>query len=382
MEPYNEPKILIIAGEASGDLHGENLVSALKAGKKELRFTGMGGARMRRAGVETFFDIERTGAMGLFENFGNLWHYLAIYHKLKSEIKSRRYDAVILIDYPTINLRLAACGKRIGCPVYYFISPQIWAWRKGRIRDIRRRVKKMFVVLPFEEKLYRDAGVDVQFVGHPFVELVKPTVSFEDARHEFGIPENSPVVGLMPGSRMNEIDTLLDVMLASARIIRNRIPDCRFILPVADTIQPSIIESRLGENPLAVKVVTSRNYDVMNISDCLVMASGSATLEAGILGRPMVIIYKLHPLTYQLARHLVKVDNFGLVNLAARERVVPELLQGDVIPEKIAVEVLRYLNEPEHANRTRDRLLKISKTLGEPGVGKRTARAILDDLGL
>ena len=375
-------RILIVAGEASGDIHGEQLVRALKKRYRKLQFFGMGGAKMRRAGVETFFDIKRTGAMGLFENFGNIFYYLSIYRELKSKIENCNYDAIILIDYPTLNLRLAAHGKRVGCPVYYFISPQIWAWRKTRIRVISQRVKKMFVVLPFEEKIYREADVDVEFVGHPFVELVKPELSVEGAKKEFGLSTDVPVVGLLPGSRVNEVNSLLDTMLSSAEIIKKEIPNCQFILPVAETIKYDLIQRQLGENPLNVKVIERRNYDAMNVSDCLVIASGSATLEAGILGRPMVIVYKLHPLTHLIAKWLVEVDHFGLINLTAGERVVPELLQREVTPDRIAKEVLRYLKDPQHAFKVSERLLKIRYALGKPGVAQRTANAILGDLGL
>jgi len=378
----NTPNILIVAGEESGDLHGSHLVEALKTLCPGVSFRGMGGVKMRRAGVQTFFDIDRMGAVGLVETPGNIAHYLKVYCKLTTEIVGNKYDAAILIDYPTLNLRLAKKCKRVNCPVFYFISPQIWAWRGGRIKDIRRDVSKMLVLFPFEETLYREAGVNVDFVGHPFIETVRPTLPPAEALRKFGLQPGLPTVGLLPGSRKNEIDSLLHVMLEAAGRIRNEIRDCRFLLPVADSVDPDDIRRQLQANPLDIRVVTGSNYDAMNCCDFLITASGSATLEAGLLGTPMVIVYKLNPLTYWLARRLVKIDHFGLVNIVAGERVVPELLQAAVTPGNIAREALRILKNPELSRNVRDKLAGIGRSLGAPGAARRAAASIAADLHL
>jgi len=372
------PHFLIIAGEASGDLHGSNLVSALKVFLPHARFTGMGGSRMREVGVDTLFGIERMGTVGIVEVLGEFDHYYKVYRTLMKEIASRRYDAIILIDYPTLNLRLAKQGRCFDCPVFFFISPQIWAWRKGRIRDIQKSVRKMFVILPFEEKLYLDAGVDAEFLGHPFIDMVHPSRPREESREKYSLNAGVKTIGLLPGSRINEVNSLLDVMIQAAGKIRRELGSCQFLLPIADSINPDLIRQRLGANPLGIQLIQGETYDVMNSCDTLIIASGSATLEAGILGCPMVIVYKLNPLTHWLARLLIKIPLVGLVNIVAGEEVVPELIQHKVTAENISSEVLAMLRTPEKEQAVRERLLKIKKSLGEPGVMKLIAKRIAD----
>lgn len=374
-KPYH---YLVVAGEASGDLHGSNLISALKVLQPLARFSGMGGSRMREVGVETLFGIERMGTVGVIEVLGEFDHFYKVYRALMKEIASRKYDAVILIDYPTLNLRLAKQGRRFDCPVLFFISPQIWAWRKGRIKDIRKSVRKMFVILPFEEKLYLDAGVDAEFLGHPFIDMVHPSRSREESQVKYSLEPGIKTIGILPGSRMNEINSLLDVMVEAADRIRNELGSCQFLLPIADSIDPDLIRERLGSNPLGVQLIQGEAYDVMNICDTVIIASGSATLEAGILGCPMVIVYKLNPLTYWMARLLIKIPLVGLVNIVAGEEVVPELIQDKVTAENISAEVLALLRDPEKEQAVRERLLKIKKSLGEPGVMKVVAKRIAD----
>ena len=367
---------LIIAGEASGDLHGSMLVSEIKTCLPEARFTGMGGARMQKAGVDRFFGIERMGAVGFVEVLWDFVHYYNVYQTLMKQIATRSYDAVILIDYPTLNLRLAKQARRFDCPVFFFISPQIWAWRKGRIRTIRESVSKMFVILPFEEKLYLDAGVDAEFLGHPFVDLVRPSRTREESQKKYSLSPKLKTIGLLPGSRMNEVNSLLGVMVQAAEKILSELGSCRFLLPVADSIDPDLIRKRLGDNPLGIQLLEGQSYDVMNSCDMLIIASGSATLEAGIIGCPMVIIYKLNPLTYFLAKLLVNAPLVGLVNIVAEEEVVPELIQNKVTAENISAEVLAVLRAPEKEKAIRERLLKIKNTLGKPGVMKVVAKRI------
>ena len=375
-----EPHFLIIAGEASGDLHGAKLVQALLDAYPKARFTGMGGGRMRDAGVNTLFGIERMGAVGLVEIFSDLGHYFGVYRALMKEIASLKYTAVILIDYPTLNLRLAKHSRKHSCPVYYFISPQIWAWRKGRIKDIRKSVHKMFVVLPFEEKMYQEAGVDAEFLGHPFIDVVHPTRTRGDNLEKFALDSHKKIVGLLPGSRMNEITSLLDEMLLAAEKVKREMGECQFLLSVADTIDPVLIQKKLGSNPLDIKILKGETYNVMNTCDALIIASGSATLEAGIIGCPMVIIYKLSPLTYWLALMLINTPYYGLVNIVAGESVVPELIQSKANAENIAAEILKLLKNPEYCQEVRARLLLVRKNLGRPGVMKAVAASMVDSL--
>ena len=375
-----EPHFLIIAGEASGDLHGAKLVQALLDAYPKARFTGMGGGRMRDAGVNTLFGIERMGAVGFVEIFSDFGHYFGVYRALVKEIASLKYTAVILIDYPTLNLRLAKHSRKHSCPVYYFISPQIWAWRKGRIKDIRKSVHKMFVVLPFEEKMYQEAGVDAEFLGHPFIDVVHPTRTRGDNLEKFALDSHKKIVGLLPGSRMNEITSLLDEMLLAAEKVKREMGECQFLLPVADTIDPVLIQKKLGSNPLDIKILKGETYNVMNTCDALIIASGSATLEAGIIGCPMVIIYKLSPLTYWLALMLINTPYYGLINIVAGESVVPELIQSKANAENIAAEILKFLKNPEYCHEVQNRLLLVRKNLGRPGVMKAVAASMVDSL--
>ena len=369
-------RFLIVAGEASGDLHGSGLVHALKILQPNCRFSGLGGKRMRGEGVETFFDIGRMGAVGVVEVLSDLSHYWNVYRVLAGEIRSGKYDAVILIDYPTLNLRLARQCRKHGCRVFFFISPQVWAWRKGRIKDIRRTVDKMFVLFPFEEEMYNKEGVSAEFLGHPFVETVRPTMSREEAIQEFSLDPERKTIGLLPGSRNNEIQFLLDLMIDSAGEIRKEIKDSQFILPVADTLDPEIIRRRLKSNPLDIRVVTGKSYDVMNCCDYLIVASGSATLEAGLMGCPMVIVYRLKWITYWLARLLLNTKVYGLVNIVAGEKVVPELIQNKATAKNVADEALKVLDDPEKHRILRSRLFQVRGSLGEPGVMDRVAGRI------
>jgi lipid-A-disaccharide synthase len=375
-------QILIVAGEASGDLHGGHLVRELKTLYPQLKFEGVGGKHMQDAGVSTLYDISRMGGMGLFEFVNGLWHHVEIYRKLSREIAKGKYRAAILINYPFFNLKLAKVCKQWDCPALFYISPQVWASRKGRVNTIRETVSKMYVILPFEEEIFREAQVDVEYLGHPFIDIVQPQVAREEALQEFGLDPAIKTVGLLPGSRMSEINYLLEDMVGAARILRKELGQCQFLLPVADSIDPELIRQRLGDNSLNIKMVSGRNYDVMNCSDALIMASGSSTLEAGLFTVPMVIIYRIHPLTYFLAKFLTNITHFGLINIVAEEEVVPELLNEQVTPERIASEVLKILKDPEQARAVRNRLQKVRASLGEPGVVKRIARSMANSMNL
>jgi len=375
-------QILIVAGEASGDLHGGHLVRALKAQHPQLQFEGVGGKHMQDAGVSTLYDISRMGGMGLFEFVNGLWHHIEIYRKISREIAKGKYRAAILINYPFFNLKLAKVCKQWNCPALFYISPQVWASRKGRVNTIRETVSKMYVILPFEEEIFREARVDVEYLGHPFIDIVRPQVSREEALQEFGLDPAVKTVGLLPGSRMSEINYLLDDMVGAARIIQKELGKCQFLLPVADSIDPELIRQKLGDNPLGIKMLTGRNYDVMNCSDALIMASGSSTLEAGLFTVPMVIVYKVHPLTYFIARFFTDITRFGLVNIVAEKEVVPELLNEQVTSERIAAEILKVLKDPEQARAVRDRLQEVRASLGTPGVVARIARSMADSMNL
>lgn len=382
MASSDSDQILIVAGEASGDLHGGHLVRAMKAQHPQLQFEGVGGKHMQEAGVSTLYDISRMGGMGLFEFVSGMWHHITIFRKLSREIAKGKYRAAILINYPFFNLKLAKVCKQWNCPALFYISPQVWASRMGRVNTIRETVSKMYVILPFEEKIFRDAQVEVEYLGHPFIDIVKAPLTRDQAFREFGLDPAVKTVGLLPGSRMSEINYLLDDMVGAAGIIQKELGQCQFLLPVADSIDPELIRSKLGGNSLGIRIVTGRNYDVMNCSDTLIMASGSSTLEAGLFTVPMVIIYKVHPLTYFIAKFMTTITHFGLINIVAGEGVVPELLNEQVTPERVAAEALQVLQNPQQADKVRQRLQQVRDSLGKPGVVERVARSMAESMKL
>ncbi len=375
-------RVLIVAGEASGDLHGGHLVQALRKRSPGVEYEGVGGKNMRDAGVRTLFDIDRMGGMGLFEFFGTLWHHLQVFRRLSAKIRQGHYHAAILINYPVFNLKLAKVCRQAGCPALFYIGPQIWASRSGRIHAIRENVTKMYVILPFEEQIYKEANVPVEFFGHPFIDLARPQKSREEFLKELDLDPEIKTVGLMPGSRMSEVNYLFDDMVKAARIIREKLGACQFLLPVAPTIDPETLRQKLQDNPLNIKILSGDNYEVMNASDYLILASGSATLEAGLLGCPMVIIYKVHPLTYFIAMFFTHITHFGLVNIVAGEGVVPELLNEQVAPERIADEALQVLENPERMQAIRSRLDEVRQSLGAPNVIQRIAQNMIETMNL
>lgn len=373
MASTDSEQILIVAGEASGDLHGGHLVQALKARHPQLKFEGVGGKHMQEAGVHTLSDIDRMGGMGLFEFASTLWHHIQVFRKLSRQIATGKYRAAILINYPFFNLKLAAVCKKHNCPALFYIGPQVWASRPGRVNTIRETIDKMYVILPFEEAIYQKAQVPVEYLGHPFIDIAQTPLTREAFLEECGLDPNIKTVGLLPGSRLSEVNFLLDDMVAAAHIVQKELGQCQFILPVANSIDPKLIHQKLGDNPLGITVLNGRNYDVMNSSDCLIMSSGSATLEAGLFAVPMVIIYRVHPLTYFLAKHFTNITHFGLVNIVAEEGVVPELLNEQVTPERIAAEALKTLKDPDRHRAVKERLQQVRESLGAPGVVARIA---------
>ena len=370
-------RIMIVAGEASGDLHGASLVRA--AGKLDpgLFFFGIGGPRMREAGVETLVDASQMAVVGLVEviaHFGIISH---AYLTLKKIITTEPPDLLILIDYPDFNLRIARLARRAGVRVLYYISPQVWAWRVGRVKKIGRVVDRMAVVFPFEMPFYEREGVPVTFVGHPLVDAVHPSMSRAEAQALFGLDPARKTVGLFPGSRTHEIKRLLPVIRESAEILKKRFPDLQFILPLASSLTPGDIAPYLQSSGLDVKVVEGRGYDVMQVCDAIITVSGTVTLEIALLGVPMVIIYRVSPLTYAIGRRLVKVDHMGICNIVAGERVVKELLQHEAEPGRIAGEIEKILTDSVYAAAIRNKLLAVRERLGSGGGSERIAELAL-----
>jgi len=371
---------MIIAGEASGDLHGSALVRESHHRDPSLRFFGIGGTLMRDAGVETLVDAGEMAVVGLVEVAAHFPTIFRAFRKMESILKTDPPDLLVLIDYPDFNLRLAKVAKAAGVKVLYYISPQVWAWRAGRVRKIARVVDRMAVVFPFEVPFYEKEGVPVSFVGHPLVDSVRPTMSLEEARRSFGIDPDRKTVGLFPGSRLQEIRKHLPLLLESARILKERYPDLQFILPLASSLSRSCLEPYLASSAIDVKVVAGKGYDVIQVCDAIVTVSGTVTLEIALLAVPMVIIYRVSPLTYAIAKRLVRVDHIGICNIVADERVVRELLQHEATPEAIAGEIGRILNDPVYADDMRSKLALVREKLGMGGCSGRVAAIVREML--
>jgi lipid-A-disaccharide synthase len=367
-------KILLVAGEVSGDLHGSHLVEAIQRIEPEVQFFGVGGEGLERRGMKLLYHTQSLSVVGITEVFIKLRTILKALRGLKKSLEREKPDLVILIDFPDFNLRLAKIAHRRGIPILYYISPQVWAWRPNRIKSIARLVKKMIVLFPFEVSLYESAGVDVEWVGHPLLDIVKPILSKEEAFQQFGLDPKRRTIGLLPGSRVHEVERLLPPLLASAHLLQKEIPDLQFIIPLASGIPKTILLSYIKNTP--VKVVEHYTYDVMNLSELLITASGTATLEGAILGKPMIIIYKVSRPSYWIGRALIRVDHIGLVNLVAEKEIAPELIQKDVHPQRIADEALRILRDPILSRKMADSMGEVRQKLGKPGAAQRAARIV------
>jgi lipid-A-disaccharide synthase len=370
-------RILIVAGEASGDLHGASLVEALRRLQPRLCLEGMGGQKMRAAGVRLLADAGETAVVGLTEVWEKRRALRDALRLLRDHLRVVRPALLICIDFPDFNLLLARTAERLGIPVCYFISPQVWAWRRGRVHTIRRLVRKMLVLFPFEEALYRDAGVDVSFVGHPLLDVLAEVPSREACRRALAVEGAGSVLGLLPGSRQAEIRRLLPILLRAASRVRAECPDLRVLLGLAAGANRKAVEAEIRAVSVPVQIVQGRAHEVMRAADLLLAASGSVTLEAAILGTPMVITYRVGTLTWLLGRLLVRVRFVGLPNLVAGEGIVPELLQDAATPERLAAAALEILASPARYARMRAALEDVRARLGKPGAAERAAQEVL-----
>lgn len=367
--------ILMIAGEASGDIYGAELAKHLYK-MSEVKITGIGGERMRNAGVNILYDASNISVVGVSEILPKYSAIKKAYNLVKDLIKSHTIDMVVLIDYPGFNIRVAGVAKAEGIPVVYYISPQIWAWKKGRIHKIAERVKKMIVILPFEEALYKDAGVDCTFAGHPLVDEIINTRPVEESFQKYKIVKGKPVIGLLPGSRPGEINSLLTDMLEAAKILKETMPDIQLVMAVAETLDFDHIRDIVSKSFVDVKIIRGEANDVLNISDVIIAASGTITLQAALFEKPMVVLYRVSALTYAAAKWLVKIKDICIVNILAGKRIVPEMLQSDVKPDRIAEEVKRMLNDKGYYEKIKKDLHDVKMKLGPPGASERAAKVI------
>ena len=367
---------MLVAGEASGDLHGATLARALRAAAPAARLYGMGGRRMAAEGVELLVDVTAAATMGGTEAVGGVPGLYRAYRRLRAVVTGPdRPDALVVIDFPEFNLRLARAARRAGVAVAYFVPPQVWAWRPWRVRLIRRVVSLVLAVFPFETALYRRAGVPVAFVGHPVLDALAEAPSRAEARKELGVDGDAPVVGLLPGSRRHEVAGVLPVMRAAAGRIVGAHPDARFLVARAPTVDAAELGDE-GGPPL--RIVAGRTYTVMRAADLLLVTSGTATLEAALLGTPMVVCYRLSRLSELLFKPLVRVPWISLANIALGRAVVPELYQRALTGEALGRAALHLLDSPAARAGQREAFGELAGQLGAPGVGARAAGHVLE----
>ncbi|HRZ83239.1 MAG TPA: lipid-A-disaccharide synthase [Candidatus Hydrogenedentes bacterium] len=363
-------RLFFVAGESSGDIHGANLLRALRAARPGWEFEGLGGARMAAAGMALRHDLAGKAIMGFAEVVRSLSFIRRLFNETRARLAETRPDALVLVDYPGFNLRLAGEAKKLGIPVVYYISPQVWAWKKRRIHTIARVVDKMLVILPFEEEYYRRAGVPCVYVGNPLLDHVEGAA----LQTEPAAPE-APVVGLLPGSREMEIRRIAPVMLETARRLRAEMPGTVFEAPCVNDERAAQLRALAGDLPLTVRV--GGMAEVLSRARCCMVASGTATLETALFGVPLVIVYRMNPLTYQLARRLVKVEHIGIVNLLAGRRVAPEFVQQEASPERLLPAMKELLADSPARRAMLDGFREVRELLGGPGASARAAAEIV-----
>jgi len=369
--------IMILAGEPSGDIHGGHLCREIQKLSPGIQLFGMGGPEMEDAGVELIHRIGNTGVIGFWEVYKEIGKYWKIFKKMVAVMEERRPDAVILIDYPGFNIRFARKADRLGIKVYYYISPQLWAWGQWRIKKIRRSVDKMLVIFPFEKEFYNSHGIEAEFVGHPLIGTLNPDLKKEECQKLLGIT-SSPVIGLLPGSRKGEIEKILPILIKTAEIIRAKLPESDFILPIASTELRPLIEDQLKHTPVKIKTREGRGEEIIAASDLLILASGTVTLEASLFLTPMIIVYRISFFSWIMGRILLKIPYIGLVNIVRGKKIVPEFIQHQARPEKIAEAGVDIITQPGNRERMIGELKIVRDKLGHPGAASRAASIIIN----
>jgi len=371
--PEYSPSIMIVTGEASGDHHGALVLRALKQRFPNLRCSGIGGDELQQEGMHLLYHCRELAVIGLFEILAHAPHIVRAYMNLRTAIKTSPPDLIIFIDYPGFNLRMAAFASRLHVPVLYYISPQIWAWNQGRAKKIARVVDAMAVIFPFEVAFYKKVNLDVHFVGHPLMDQPMTLLDRAEALRRFNLADTRPIIGLLPGSRSGEIKRLLPQMLGAARLILKQYPEAQFILPAASGLDQARITAAAASLDAPLRVVSNNFYDAVNCCDIALVTSGTATLQTALLEKPMIIVYRISPLTYVLGRLLIRVPWIGLANIVAGAGVAPELIQHEATPERIAEEALALLGDDARRSAMASKLAAVKQALGGPGASERVA---------
>jgi len=374
---------MILAGEASGDIYGANLVLALKRLSPDIAFLGIGGPEMERVGVRIMGQLSAMAVVGMTEIIPRMTYILRALRELKTILRTCPPDLLILIDYPGFNLNLAKKAHALGIPILYYIPPQVWAWWEGRVRKIAERVDRVAVILPFEKEFYRRFGLVVEYVGHPLMDIPLPKNSKKEIRERLGIShERGPVLGLLPGSRTEEIVRLMPAMIGAAEILSHHYPGLYCILQLASGVGEDLVEPYLEDTAIDIAIGGSDTKELLKIADLALISSGTATLEAAIMETPMVITYKVSSLSYILGRLLARVSNIGLVNLVAGRAIVPELIQGRATALGLAEEGLAILKDDRSRTDMKKGLRLVREQLGQGGASKKAAHIAWEMMGI
>ena len=368
---------MLSCGEASGDLYAGALVAALRRREADIDVFGLGGERFRAAGGRLIADFHGLSVTGLTEALRVIPRSFATMRQLVGAARKEKPHALVVIDYPDFNFRLLRRVKKLGIPVIYYVSPQLWAWRAGRIRMMKRAVDRVLPIFPFEEAIYQRENIDVRFVGHPLIDLARPQLDRDAFLRTLNLDPSKPVLALLPGSRTNEVERIADVMAAAIPRIASQLPGVQFVIARAPDLADGLFDA-FGISGVTLRIAEGRTDDVLNASEAVVTASGTATVQTALHGKPMVVVYKLSPMTYRLGRRMALVDTYAMVNLIAGERVVVELIQDACTPEAVTTEAVKLLTNREYRARMIASLAEVRRRLGGPGASDRAADAVLD----
>lgn len=373
-------KILISAGEASGDIHAAAVTAAIKKIDSTVEVFGMGGDALRNAGGEVLFDIKDHGVMGFVEVIKKLPDLFKLRDDFEKVMDERKPDCLITVDYPGFNMKLAKLAHEKGIPVVSYIAPSAWAWHKSRAKNVAKLVDRVACIFPFEYDVYKEAGAKVEFVGHPLVDIVKPSMSKDEANAFAGKEEGKKLILLMPGSRLMEIEKMLPTLLEAAKLIQKQLPEVSFVMPRAGTIPLKMLEEKIAASGVQVKITEGNNYDLFSVADLALATSGTVTLEAALCGLGSVIVYRTNPLTYLIAKMVVNIPHIGLPNIVAGKSVLPELIQNEFTAENVAKEAINLLSDARNVQMKKD-LEYVKERLGKPGAVGRVAELVLKIAG-
>ena len=375
-----DKKIVIIAGESSGDLHASHLIKNLQQISDNIKVSGLGGKLMKEAGAKIYFDLTDIAVIGFFEILKNLSKFKTAFRLLLEKIDEIKPDVVILIDYPGFNLKIAKEIKKRNIPIIYYISPQVWAWGRNRIKLIANLIDKMIVIFKFEENLYKREKIDTYFTGHPLIDIVKTTKSKEDMIADYNLSASKFIITLMPGSRENEVRKNLPIMLETASLIQEKLRNTQFLIIQSSSVSRLLFEEILKKAKVRAELISNEAYNILGASDFAIVCSGTATLESAILKTPLVIVYKISFLSWLFIKHLIKIPHIGLVNIVRGRKIIPEFIQYNANPERIAQFIIDCLTDIDKIKNIKEELLKVKELLGLPGASKRAAEAVVDFL--